>query len=129
LSIWHFYFCAFAHETTRENRPWVIDILLVQFDSVEKDIATDDFNIVSRDPDNTLDKVDSRILGRVEYDHVAAIGGMKAIRDFVGQDVLAILEVGLHGATVNLMGLEEEDVDDGKDGERDHDGFEEIEEK
>jgi len=54
---------------------------------------------------------------------------MEAIGDLVGQDIFAVLEVGHHGLTVHLVGLEKKDIDNRKDGERDYDCLEEVEEE
>jgi len=61
--------------------------------------------------------------------HVSPLGRMNAIGELVGQDVFPILEVGHHGLAIDLMRLEKEDIDDGKDSKRYHDSFEEVKEK
>ena len=65
----------------------------------------------------------------MKNDHVSPIGGMDAIGDLVRQDVLAVVEVGLHRLTIDLMRLEEKDIDDGKNGKRHDDCFKKIKEK
>lgn len=62
-----------------------------------------------------------------EDDHVSSLRLAKAIGQLIGEQKLAVVEVGKHGAAVDLMGLSNEEVDEDGDGGSGDEKFDDVE--
>lgn len=79
--------------------------------------------------DNSFDIFVLTVGGGVKNDDVASLGKLKAVGDFVGEEIFTILEVGHHGLAGDLVGLEEEEIDDQENGQSQNDSLDEIQKK
>lgn len=70
--------------------------------------------MVARGADNPLDKINIRILRRFKNNDVSPMRILKLIHKFIRQNILAVVEVGFHAGSFDLVRLVEEQVHDHK---------------
>ena len=121
--------CAFTDVATGENLTGIVDVVFFELGAVEKDVTIGDFDFVARDTNDPFDKVDPLVLGGMKDDHIPSFGLVEAVAHFVRQDIFAVVEVGFHTAAVDLVGLEKEKINQGKNGQTDDNGLQEVKKK
>jgi hypothetical protein len=99
-------------------------VRLIEGFTIDKDLATLDLDAIARQANDTLDKQIGMWIN-AEYHHIttmrASHGPPVIVRDFLYDQTLVSVQIGLHTLAVNACGLRQQQVDEQSDDHsRDH---------
>lgn len=82
------------------------DIWFVEWHAVDGNMVGIYLNRITRQADDTLNKIDAGIVGIMEDDHITPFGRMDEVESFIDQHVLIVLERGLHACALDVIALD-----------------------
>lgn len=97
---------------------FVFDIRFFLSDTIKDDPSVREFNFISGNGNDALDKVDRRIARVFEHHYVASLWFPEVVTHFVGEDIITILKSVTHRAARNFVWLDGKKVDDTDDGQK-----------
>lgn len=84
---------------------------------------TADFDGFAGNGNDSFDVIVFLVLRGGEDNDVACLGPVKAVRDFIGKEVVAVVKIGVHGVAFDLVGGKEKKIDNNKDRQGNDNGF------
>src|SRR5207248_7931464 len=94
--------------TKRIKRVILVDIRLVQLDTVNCDLLTNHADSIARNGNDALDIVYLRIEGVFKDDHVSALRGVKEVCCFINKYVFLVMQTRFHTLPIYTIVLHSE---------------------